>query len=198
MVQNPKQSFWWNCQKLWRNKTFMSLTSIFGYNFTQNLRNIEFSQAKRLSYILELFCWHILARFRKNPRNGFSAKYQKLLKMAKNVVFRTNERFSRKRAKISKKRPCYASYIFYPQLRAKFRKNPWSGFWDNPWRTDGHTILILKVPLGFQSGTKKRDLNRTLRTMAPILLEYLLSSIFVGKSGAVSFVSLIFMPFNAY
>ena len=34
---------------------FWVVTSIFLYNFTQNLRNIEFSQAKRLSYLLELF-----------------------------------------------------------------------------------------------------------------------------------------------
>ena len=59
----------------------------FKYNFTQNLRNIELSQAKRLSYLLELFCWHILARFKENPLNGFSAKSQKLPKMAKNGFF---------------------------------------------------------------------------------------------------------------
>ena len=73
--------------KLWQNKKFGSLTSIFGYNFTQNLRNIEFSQVKRLPYLLELFCWHILGGFKKNPRNGFSAKSQKLPKMAKKWLF---------------------------------------------------------------------------------------------------------------
>ena len=71
-------------RKLWPNENFGSLTSIFDVNFAQNLRNIELSQAKRLSYLLELFCWHILGGFKKNPRNGFSAKSQKLPKMAKN------------------------------------------------------------------------------------------------------------------
>ena len=131
----------------------MSLTSIFGYNFTQNLRNIEFSQAKRLSYLLELFCWHILARFKENPRNGFSAKFQKLPKMA---FFLTNVRFSRKRAKNLKKCPCYVSYIFYPQLRAKFRKNLRSGFWDNPWHTNGQTDNTDFIgPFRFSTGDQK-------------------------------------------
>jgi hypothetical protein len=95
----------------------------FLYNFIHFLRYIAFSRLKRLSYLLELLFWHILAKFKKNPRNGFFAKSQKLVKMAKNCVFfRTNEQFSRKRAKISKKWPCYVSYIFYPQLHAKFRK----------------------------------------------------------------------------
>ena len=70
--------------RLCPNENFGSLTSIFDVNFTQNLRNIELSQAKRLSYLLELFCWHILGGFKKNPRNGVSAKSQKLQKMAKN------------------------------------------------------------------------------------------------------------------
>ena len=90
-------------QKLWQNKKFGSLTSIFGYNFTQNLRNIEFSQTKRLSYLLELFSgtsWRNLRRilgtdFPQSPKNC-----QKWPKMAffshKWVVFE-------KRAKISKK-----------------------------------------------------------------------------------------------
>ena len=73
-------------QKLWQNENFGSLTSIFGGNFTQNLRNNAFSRVKRLSYHLELFFWHILAKFKKNPRNGFSAKSQKLPKMAKNGI----------------------------------------------------------------------------------------------------------------
>ena len=68
------------------------------------------------------FFWHILARSKKNPRNGFSAKSQKLAKMAKNVFFRTNERFSRKRAKISKKRSCYVTYIFTPNFMPSFGK----------------------------------------------------------------------------
>ena len=54
---------------------------------TQNPRNMEVSQAKRLSYLLELFCWHILGGFKKNPRNGFSSKAQKLPKMGKNGFF---------------------------------------------------------------------------------------------------------------
>ena len=58
--------------------------SIFDVNFTRNLRNIELSQAKRLSYLLELFCWHILGGFKKNPRNGFSENCQKWPKMPKN------------------------------------------------------------------------------------------------------------------
>ena len=70
-------------RKLWPNENFGSLTSIFDVNFTQNLRNIELSQAKRLSYLLELFCWHILGGFKKNPRNGFSA----VQKTAKNGFF---------------------------------------------------------------------------------------------------------------
>ena len=48
---------------------------------------MEVSQAKRLSYLLELFCWHILGGFKKNPRNGFSSKAQKLPKMARNGFF---------------------------------------------------------------------------------------------------------------
>ena len=60
-------------QKLWQNQNLGSLTSIFGYNFPQNLRSIELSQAKRLSYLLELFCWHILARFKENPRINAAA-----------------------------------------------------------------------------------------------------------------------------
>ena len=60
-------------------------------------------------------------------------------KWPKMAFFRINQRLSPKRAKISKKRPCYVSYIFYPQLRAGFRKNPRSGFWDNPCRSDRHT-----------------------------------------------------------
>ena len=76
-------------RKLCPNENFGSLTSIFGVNFTQNLRNIELSQAKRLSYLLELFCWHILGGFKKNPRNRFFSKAQKLPKVAKNG-FRQN------------------------------------------------------------------------------------------------------------
>ena len=74
----------WIFRKLCPNEKFGLLTSIFDVNFTKNLRNIELSQAKRLSYLLELFCWHILGGFKENPRNGFSAKSQKLPKMAKN------------------------------------------------------------------------------------------------------------------
>ena len=73
-------------QKLWQNENFGWLTSIFGGNFTQNLRNNAFSRVKRLSYHLELFFWHILATFKNNSRNGFSAKSQKLPKMAKNGI----------------------------------------------------------------------------------------------------------------
>ena len=73
----------WIFRKLCPNENFGSLTSIFDVNFIQNLRNLELSQAKRLSYLLELFCWHILGRFKEIPRNGFSAKSQKLPKMAK-------------------------------------------------------------------------------------------------------------------
>ena len=44
------------------------------------------SRTNRLSYLLELF-WHSLAKFNENPRNGFSAKSQKLQKLAKNGLF---------------------------------------------------------------------------------------------------------------
>ena len=114
-------------RKLCPNENFGSLTSIFLYNFTQNLRNIEFSQATVLSFRTIFFgtVWRNLSKifgtdFPQSPKNC-----QKWPKMS---YFRINERFSRKRAKISKKRPCYISNIFYPQLHAKFRKNPWSGF----------------------------------------------------------------------
>ena len=59
----------------------------FWRQFRSKSQKIELSQAKRLSYLLELFCWHILLGFKKNPRNGFSAKSQKLPKMAKNGFF---------------------------------------------------------------------------------------------------------------
>ena len=135
-VQKPPknvviESFGGTVRKLWQNKKFGSFTSIFGYNFTQNLSNIEFSQAKRLSYLLELFLWRILAKFKEILGTDFPQSpknCQKWPKMAKNVFFCINQRLSQKRDKISKKRPCYVSYIFYPQLRAGFRKNPRSGF----------------------------------------------------------------------
>ena len=55
---------------------FWAVDVIFDVNFTQNLRNIEFSQAKRLFYLLELFFgtfWQNLRKilgtdFRKFPK----------------------------------------------------------------------------------------------------------------------------------
>ena len=139
-VQKPLKSVVIKSSKVNRSKVMAKskFWVAFGYNFTyitspKISTNIEFSQAvPRLSYLLELFFstfWRNLRKilgtdFLQSPKNC-----QKWLKMA---FFRTNERFLRNRAKISKMRPCYFSYIFYPQLRAKFRKNPRSGFCDNP------------------------------------------------------------------
>ena len=68
------------------------------------------------------------------------SQFPKNLQIKSNLpIFNTNERFSRKRDFFSKKRPCYVSCIFCPQLHTKFRKNPRSGFWDMLWRTDGQT-----------------------------------------------------------
>ena len=87
----------------------------FGYNFTQNLRNIEFSQAKRLSYILE----HILAKFKENPRNGFSAKSQKLPKMA----FSPQMSGIRENGQTSQKSARATFYtLFTPNYMASFEK----------------------------------------------------------------------------
>jgi hypothetical protein len=58
--------------KNYAKMNFGSLTSIFGYNFTNFFRNIAFSRGKRLAYPLELLFLHILTKFEKNPRNGFS------------------------------------------------------------------------------------------------------------------------------
>ena len=107
-----------------RQKIEVSIDVIFfGYNFTQNLRNIEFYQAKRLSYLLELFSWHILAKFKENRRNGFSAKAQKMKKRSKKMpLFRTNERFSIKRAKNKKNGRATFLIFFTPKFMQSFGK----------------------------------------------------------------------------
>ena len=130
------ESFGGTVQKLWQNKKFGSLTSIFGYNFTQNLRNIEFSQAKRLTYLIELFFWHILAKYKENPRNGISAKSQKLQKMA---FFSHKWAVFEKKAKISKKRPFLTFFI--PNFVPSFGKSLERFLRYSV--MDAHTILIL-------------------------------------------------------
>ena len=85
------------------------------------------------------FFWHILAKLKKNPRNGFFAKSQKRPKKAKNSLFSHKWAVFEKTRFFIKKRPCDESSIFYPQLHTKFRKNPRRGFWYMPWHTNGHT-----------------------------------------------------------
>ena len=111
-----------NRSKVMAKSNFGSLTSIFGYNFTQNIRNIELSQAKRLSYLIDLFCWHILARFKENPRNGFSVKSQKLPKLAKNGFFSHKWAVFEKTAKNLKKAVMLHFLQFSPNLVPSFGK----------------------------------------------------------------------------
>ena len=69
--------------------------------------------------VLVLFCWHILEKFKENPRNGFSAKPQKLPKMA---FFRTNERFSRNGQKSQKSVRATFLTFFTPNFVPGFGK----------------------------------------------------------------------------
>ena len=74
-------------QKLWQNGNIVSLTSIFGYNFTHFLRNIAFSQVKRLSYLLELFFGTFWQNLRKILGKDFPQSPKHWQKMAKNAFF---------------------------------------------------------------------------------------------------------------
>ena len=42
-----------------------------------NTAKIIYLRVKKWSYVIDHFFWHILAKFKKNPRNGFFTKSQK-------------------------------------------------------------------------------------------------------------------------
>ena len=109
-------------QKLWQNQNFGSLTSIFGYNFTQNLRNIRFRRRNDCPIFQNYFFGTFWRNLRKILGTDFPQSPKNCQKWPKMAFFRINKRFSRKRAKISKKRPCYVSDIFYHHFMPGFGK----------------------------------------------------------------------------
>ena len=84
-------------QKLWQNQNFGSLTSIFGYNFTKNLRNIGFSRRNDCPIFQNYFFgtfWRNLRKilgtdFPKTAKNGqkcfFSHKSAAFAKTGQNL-----------------------------------------------------------------------------------------------------------------
>ena len=144
-------------RKLCPNENFGSLTSIFDVNFTQNLRNIELSQAKRLSYLLELyFVGTFQEDLRKILGTDFPQSPKNCQKWPKMAFFRINSRLSPNRQKSEKSGRATFLTFFTPNFVPGFGKI--LGAVSEIIRdthTHGRTILILQVPLGFQPGTKK-------------------------------------------
>ena len=62
----------------------LPLTSIF---LAKNGQNRIFLRVKKWSYVIDNFCWHILGKFKKIPRNSFFSKSQKPQNYVKYGIF---------------------------------------------------------------------------------------------------------------
>ena len=121
--------------------------------FRQNLTKtakIDFLRVNKWFYAIDIIFWHILAKFKNNPRNSFFAKSKKPQNDVKFgilvlfLAFFCATRQKLKKVAVWRLSPYWAPTSYH---WSKFRKNPWSGFRDNLlWadsRTDAHINLIL-------------------------------------------------------
>ena len=73
---NPWNVFLAKSQRPRNDVKFASDVNIFGQNWPKTAK-IEFLRVKKWFYVIDIIFCHILAKFKKNPRNGFFSKSQK-------------------------------------------------------------------------------------------------------------------------
>ena len=127
--KNPRNGFFTKSQK--PEIRCLGLIRYFGQNCPKTAK-IEFLRVKKWFYVIDIICWHILAKLKKNPRNGFFAKSQKPrndVKFASDVNILGQKR--PKTAKIGFLRVKKWSYVidnFFWHILGKFKKIPRNGF----------------------------------------------------------------------